>query len=573
MTTDRQEQAAPPAGAGRGAVSSLMRSSGVMALGTAFSRVLGLVRAAVLVAAVQPSRTGHPGLAGDAFSVANMLPNALYLLLAGGVLNAVLVPQITRAARRPDGGQEYIDRLLTAAVAILVAATLLVTLAAPLLVRVYSSPAWSPDQRALAVAFALWCLPQVFGYGLYTVLGQVLNARGSFGPYTWAPVVNNVVAIAGLAVFIAVYGTGVQPLDTWTPGKIALLGGAATLGVFAQALILVPAMRRAGLTYRVRWGLRGFGMRSAGRVAGWTFAAIAVQQLGLIVISIVTTTAGKLTANATTGFSASKVIYDNAILLFMLPHSLIAVSLVTALFTRMSSAAAQGRVDDVRADLSMGLRLTGLGTVVSAAAFLAIGPDITATLFPGNPRENTLGFAYVAMAMMVGLVPFSAQYLFQRVFYAFEDARTPFFIQVPVTALWASGNLLSLLLLQDRPQYLVVAVGVSMAISNTVGATMSYLVLRRRFGHLDGHRIVSAHLRMITAAALGAAAAIAISRGLHAAFGDARPATIAAAALGGLALLVVYVAGLRVLRVRELDDALLPLLRRRSGQASASTTI
>jgi putative peptidoglycan lipid II flippase len=532
----------------------VMRSSGVMASGTAASRVLGFVRAAVLVAALQP------GPAADAFSVANTIPNALYILLAGGVLNAVLVPQITRAAKQLDGGQEYIDRLLTSAIAILLAVTVVVTLAAPLLIHVYATDRWTDGQVRLATAFALWCLPQIFWYGFYTMLGQVLNARGSFGPFMWAPVVNNVVAITGLLVFIGLAGRSTQPIDTWTSGRIALLAGIATLGVMVQALVLIPALMRAGITFKIRWGLRGFGLRTAGRVAGWTFAAVLVQQVGFIIISRVTTAGGSKAQNADAHISTGKAVYDNAFLLFMLPHSLVAVSLVTALFTRMSISAADDRIDDVRSDLSLGLRLTGLATVLSAAAFLAIGPDITASLFAGNTRANTDGIAYVAMAMMIGLVPFSAQYLFQRVFYAFEDAKTPFLVQVPIVLIWAAGNLISLRFLPA--ELIVIGVGVSMTVANTTGALLSFYLLRRRFGRLDGRRVFGTHLKMAGAAAAGGVVAFAISHVVHVALGQEWISAVAAAGLGGVTLIVIYAVMLRRLKVTELDDALLPLLRR-----------
>ncbi len=518
----------------------MMRSSALMAVGTASSRLLGFVRAALLVAVLDT------GASAEAFSVANTVPNALYILLAGGVLNAVLVPQITRAAKRADGGQEYIDRLLTAAVAILFVVTIAVTLAAPVLIKIYASDEWTPEQFTLATAFALWCLPQVFAYGIYTMLGQVLNARGSFGPFMWAPVVNNVVGIAGLIAFMVVAGRGNQPIDSWTSGRIALLAGTATLGVVAQALILIPAMRRAGIGFRIRWGLRGFGLRSASRVAGWTFAAVLVQQLGFIVISKVTTTGGKRAQQADAVIGTGKAVYDQAFLLFMLPHSLVAVSLVTALFTRMSMAAAENRIDEVRSDLSLGLRLTGLATVLSAAAFLTIGPDITATLFSGSPKATTDGIAYVAMAMMVGLVPFSAQYLFQRVFYAFEDARTPFLVQVPIVGIWALGNVISVIVLPA--EWIVVGVGASMTVANTTGAALSYYLLHRRFGELDGGRVLSTHLKMLVAAATGGVVAFLIGQGVHAVLGEEKLASMVAALLGAVALVGIYVLLLRRLK-------------------------
>ena len=261
---------------------SLGRSTAVMAAGTGVSRVLGLVRNTLLVAAV--GVTSAP--AADAFAVANTLPNIFYMLIAGGVINAVLVPQVVRAYRSANG-QEYVDRLLTVSFVILGGATVVLWAASPLIVRVFLSG----EQAALATAFALWCVPQVFFYGVYTLLGQVLNARGSFGPYMWAPVVNNVIAIVGLVAFIAMYGTWERPargtvedLSVWSGGRVTLLAATATLGVVAQAAVLVWPLRRLGFRYRPRRGWRGAGLGSAGRVAGWTFAALAVGQLGAFVV-------------------------------------------------------------------------------------------------------------------------------------------------------------------------------------------------------------------------------------------------------------------------------------------------
>ena len=536
----------------------VMRNSAVMAAGTATSRVLGFVRAAVLLAAMPP------GAAADTFSVANTVPNALYILLAGGVLNAVLVPQITRAARFPDGGKEYTDRLLTAAVTVLFVVTVAVTVAAPLLIHVYATGKWSPQQVALGTTFALWCLPQIFWYGLYTLLGQVLNARGSFGPFMWAPVVNNVVGIAGLFLLLAVAGKpgrNGHSVEGWQTSWTLMLAGTATLGVVAQALVLIPAMRRAGVGFTPRWGLRGFGMRTAGRVAGWTFAAVLAQQLGFIVVSRVTTAAEPLSVAARAGFSSGKAVYDTSFLLFMLPHSLVAVSLVTALFTRMSVSAAGNDLDAVRDDLSLGLRVTGLATVLSAVAFVVIGRDLARAMFPGNDAFVTRGIAYVTVAMMIGLVPFSAQYLFQRVFYAFEDAKTPFLVQLPIVGTWAVGNLLSLWLLPGA--WIVVGVGASMTLGNLVGATLSLTLLRRRFGRLDGRRIVLTHLKYLAAAGAGGLVAVIISRGVHAGFGDTWPAAVLSTVLGGATMVVIYVAVLIVLDTPELGQLMGPFGRRR----------
>ena len=178
---------------------SLARSSALMALGTVASRLLGFVRTSTLTAVI------GIGLAADTFDVANTLPNQFYLLLAGGVLNAVLVPQITKAATHDDGGHEFVNRLLTISFAIIAVATVVITALAPFLVRLFSA-GWDEEALELATAFAFICLPQVLLYGLYTLLGQVLNANGRFAAYMWAPAVANLVAIVGLVVFRLAFG-------------------------------------------------------------------------------------------------------------------------------------------------------------------------------------------------------------------------------------------------------------------------------------------------------------------------------------------------------------------------------
>jgi putative peptidoglycan lipid II flippase len=566
-----------------GGSAGVMRSSAVMAAGTAVSRVLGLVRATMLAGAIGVAASG------DAFSVANTVPNNLYILLAGGVLNAVLVPQITRAARDPDGGQEYLDRLITVSLAILAAATMLVTALSPVLVRLYAG-GFDPDLLRLAITFAYLCLPQVFFYGLYTLLGQVLNARGSFGPYMWAPVVNNVVAIAGLGVFIVVAGSGDRPAEAWSSADILLLAGTATGGVVAQALALIPSLRAVGFRWRPRWGIRGVGLGTASRVAGWTFAAVLLGQLGFIITSKVATAGGAAARRAVqhgqqvacqagqlgqhvgqhvgpqvvqhcpTGTAPGKASYDYAFLLFMLPHSLVTVSLVTALFTRMARSAVAGRRGEVRADLSLGLRLTGVVTVLATAVFIALGRDITASLFPGNSPAETTAIAQVAAAMVLGLVPFSAQYLFQRVFYVFEDARTPFLIQVPVVLTWSIGNLLSLELLPAR--LIVVGVGLSMTVGNVLGAVLSARLLQRKLDRLDGRRVLQTHLRLGIAAVLSGLIGWAAARAVHSQGAPSWPLDVTATAIGGLLLLGVYAVALRLMRITELSDMLRPLWRR-----------
>lgn len=523
-----------------------MRSSAVMAAGTATSRGLGFLRAVVLATAI-----GVTVPSANAFDVANKIPNILYLLIAGGILNAVLVPQIVRASRAPDGGQEFVNRLLTLALSVLVGLTVVLTLAVPLLVNLYARPFQGPT-AALAVGFAYWCLPQVLFYGLYTVLGQVLNARGSFGPYMWAPVVNNVIGIAGLLAFIAVYGSGTDGQhdpQSWTPEKIALIAGTATLGVVVQALVLVVPLRRLGFTFSPRWGLRGAGLGSARTVAMWTFAAVLVGQLGFITTSNVAARASSLADQAGDLSIAGNSAYTNAYLLFMLPHSLVAVSVVTALFTRLSHAATENDVSRVRADLSTGLRIVGVVSVLATVGLVVLA-DAAGTVIAGD-AEPGRAVGRVAAAMVLGLVPFSATYLLQRVFYAYEDARTPFLVQVPVVAVMVVGNVLSATLLDAR--WMVVGVGLSMSLGHFVGCAVAATLLRRRIGRLDGHRVVRTHVRLLLAGIVAGLVGWGVTSLMAGLTVSGRGEAALVVLVGGSVISLVYLAGLKVLRVDELD--------------------
>ncbi|MEW1958916.1 murein biosynthesis integral membrane protein MurJ [Kineococcus sp. NPDC059986] len=536
---------------------SLARSSAVMAGGTLVSRVLGFVRVALLASAIGGAAAG---VGGQVFDVANKAPNNFYILVAGGVLNAVLVPQIVRAFKLPDGGKDFVDRLITLALLVMAGATVLITLCAPLVVQLYADK-WNDDWLALGTAMAFWCLPQVFFYGLYTVLGQVLNARGSFGPFMWAPVVNNVVAIGGTVAFLALYPGGEgYSAGAWTPQMIALLAGTATAGVALQALVLLWPLHRVGFRYRPRFGFRGIGLRSAGRVAGWTFAGVAVGQVAFIPTSKVMTSAGyALNEAGVNGASGNS--YSYAYLLFMLPHSLVAVSLVTALFTRLSRSAVAGDVAAVRRDFSTGARTVAAAGALATAAFLSLGPAIGGAMFAAHPIGQVL------VAMTVGLVPFSVTYLVQRVFYAYEDARTPFVVQVVVAAVTSIGNLVCYFVLEPRWQ--VIGIGAFMSLANVVGCGLGLVLLRRRLraldgGGIDGYLLLRTLVRLLIITAVAAAVGWAVSLG-GTRLGDGRGADLAVVLVGGVLVLAVFTVLCRLMRVRELDDLVGPLLRRLPG--------
>jgi putative peptidoglycan lipid II flippase len=532
--------------------SSLVRSSSVMAVGTIVSRVTGLMRDVALVAAI--------GLAvlGDAYQVANSLPNILYILLVGGALNSVFIPQLVRRmSDDPDKGTAYAQRLLTLVALVLLTLTAMAVALAPLVIDLYATDEWGHRTTEVAVAFARYCLPQIVFYGLFTMFQQVLNARGVFGPPMFAPIVNNMVVIATCGLFILVTAD-TQPITaaTITDGEVALLGIGTTFGIAAQALCLVPALRRTGFRWRPRFDFRGAGLGKAGDLARWTIAYVLVNQLGYAVIVNLATESGAQAQAEGLAFGAGIATYSKAYLIFLLPHAVITVSVVTALFPQMSREAAAGRLDRVGRSLTDGIRLIGVAIVPAAILFLALGSWIGVMLFGWGAAGVESG-RHVGVTLQVfalGLVPFCLFYALNRGFYALEDTRTPALINVAVNAvnIGAAYALFAALPLRWKIPGLALAYG----LSYLTGILISAVVLRRRLGSLEASQVARCYLKLAVAATAGGLLAWAVGAGLTALFGDGRLGATLAVVVGLLAGGGGFVALATALRVQELSTAI-----------------
>jgi putative peptidoglycan lipid II flippase len=541
----------------------LGRASALLASGTIVSRILGFVSAVLLAQTISTV-----GASADTFTLANQLPNNIYAIIAGGLLNAVLVPQIVKAGLHDDGGQRFINRLVTLGLVVFVVAAVAATVAAPLLVRLYAAQSdggergLTGDEIALATAFAYWCLPQVLFYAIYSLLGEVLNARKIFGPFTWTPVLNNVVAIAGMLVFIAVFGSVDRTTDAsaWTPQMIALLAGSATLGVAVQGFSLFFFWRRAGLSYRPDFHWRGVGLGATGKAAAWIFGMILITQLAGIVQS-------KVASTSSGGDSASLAVLRNSWLIFMLPHSIVAVSIMTAYFTRMSGHARDGDLGSVRADLSASLRTIGLIMVFASVGLIVLAFPFSA-IFSAD-FVATSAMAPVLIAYLIGLVPFSALFVLQRTFYSMENTRTPFFLQLFQSIVFVVGALVVSTFPVDR-----IAVGIAAvtAIAGFCQAVAAAVFLRRALGSIDARRIIRQHAVFLLASLPAAAAgvgllfALGVTREDGFAVGSPFTAGVSLVLIGGV-MALVYFGALVALRNPELGGILKPLgqrLRRRA---------
>jgi len=539
---------------------SVVRSSLIMASGTVISRALGIIRAIMLAATI-----GVTTNAADAFGVANQLPNNVYAIIVGGVLNAVLVPQIVRARTHLDGGKAYIDRLLTLALVTFGSITVLTTLSAPLLVSIYTN-GWGSDQLALATAFAYWCLPQLFFYGLYSLLGEVLNARSKFGPYMWAPVLNNVVAIVGMGAFIWQFGldpTGKQSVKDWSQAQISWLAGSATFGVAAQALILFVFWKKMGLSFEFNFGWRGVGLGPAMRTATWTLGMLLVTQIGGVVQTAVASSAIGGRAGLGSNIAiASVAAMSIAWLVFMLPHSVATVSIATAYFTRMSIHAMEKKFSELKTDLVDGLRTIAMISVLATTTLIVLAYPISRIFVGEIPSAISLG--NVVIAMVVGLLPFSYVFMIQRAFYSLEDTKTPFLFTVVQVAVNITGSLLVGFYVEHI--WIVVALSLVTSGSIMIQSFLAFVMFKRKFGSLGHGQLTLATAKFAFAAVLAGL----VGFGLLQLMGGANPgafpvlsvvAAMLTCGLIGSIIVVIYLGVLKVLRVPEVETLMKPIMR------------
>jgi len=533
----------------------VLRSSSVMAVGTVISRITGVLRTTALAAAL-----GSLGVLADSYNTANTLPNIIYIMLVGGALNAVFIPQLVRHMKDDaDDGTAYADRLLTLSAMALLVITVLAVLAAPWIARLYAGPAYSTRQLEVLTAFAYLCLPQILFYGLYALYSQVLNARGHFAAPMFAPIINNAVVIAGCVAFLAVSTT--PSIATITGRQIALLGTATTLGVVLQAVSLTPVMARSGYRFRPRLDLRGQGLGTAVGLAKWTIFFVLVNQVAFLVITKLANQAGAVAEQAGTKGAGSSA-YANAQLMFVLPHSIITVSVITALMPRMSRAAASGDLAAVRRDLAQGMRLVSAMLVPAGILLALLGPRVAQLLLgygnTSDPAARLVG--QVLQGFSVGILAYSLSYVLLRGFYALEDTRTPALVNILTQAVNIGvGYALYRAL---PPQRAVAGLALGYAVSAIVSTVVLWLILRPRLGGLDTFLTVRTLVRLalagVAAAVVGAAAMVALGT----VTGPGKTGALVVVVVVSLAVVGVFVVVARRLRVSEMAAAVEIVSRR-----------
>ena len=536
---------------------SIARNSAWMALGTIVSRITGFARLYLLAFTIGTQ------LDADLFNNANTLPNTLYILVAGGIFNVVLVPQMVRAMKRdPDGGEAYVNRVMTLGLLVLAVATLALLLAVPLILHlVPGGRLFSPgfEHQYESARLLMWlCMPQVFFYGTFVLLGQVLNSRGVFGPMMWAPIANNLVAIATLGSYLAAFGSS-DGRDGFSTGQALVLGVGSTLGIATQAALLVPYLRRAGFRFRPRFDFRHTGLGHTLRLGAWTLGFIVANQAAYIVVQRLGTTA-TLHGAATGERAAGATVYEIGYLASQVPHGVITVSLATAVIPALSALAADDALSELGEQLGRVLRVVLAVIAPLAVAASILGPTAIHAVAFGAIRANAYAIGWTVAAFAPAMVFFAVHYMMLRGFYAMENTRTPFLIQLAV----AGTNVIMALVLTSLvgPQSVSVALALAFGASYLVGALLSATLL-------PGPAVFGPEMRLflvrLAIACIGAALVmLAVLTALRA---SGVPADTPARALGLLALAGPAGAGTylllaRVVGLKELASVVSALRRR-----------
>lgn len=538
---------------------SVARHGAVMALGSVVSRITGFLRTAAIGAAI------GAGAVGDAYNLANMLPGMVYELLLGGVLSSVVVPLLVRASTRDaDRGEAYTQRLLSLAAVFLAGATAVAVACAPLFTALLTSANTAPADRRLITALSYLLLPMIFFYGMAALFAAVLNTRGHFAAPMWTPILNNLVVIAIAGVFIAAPFAEPTNAETMSGAAIAVLGLGTTLGIVVQAAGLVPALRRVNFRWRWRFDFRELHLAELARLSAWMLLYVAQSQLALVVVLKIAKLAGD--AGVATGETvAGPAIFNNAYLLFMMAHGIVAVSIITALMPRLSAAAAANRPAEMVEQLSLGTRLIATVLLPAAVAYVVLGGPIAVTLFQwGNyTHEQALATGWVIAVAGVGLLPFAISQLQLFTFYAMSDTKTAALINLPVVGVRIAVDIVLYLLLPATwvAAGLMVGNGVSFAVATLLG----YWMLRRRIGSLGLRRTLDTLGRLFVAGVVAAVPSGLAVLAIVSAWGTGKVASLVALVIGGVVVLGAYFPVAAALRVSEVSQ-LASMVRARLGR-------
>jgi putative peptidoglycan lipid II flippase len=550
-------EAPAPLRAGQPEEPSLVRSTALMATGTLLSRITGLLRVTVLVGTLGVSEQRL----ADVYNVANTTPNIIYELVLGGILSSVFVPVFVEVRRVRGFRQARLvaNAVLTMAFVVLSLLAIATVLAAPWIIRVYihsGSPAQRAEAQQVGGQLLAMFMPQIVFYGIGSVMTALLNANRRFGVPMFAPILNNLVVVAVGLTFHAMVGGRVPELGELTTAEKLLLGLGTTLGVVAMTMVQWPFLRRIGFRYSVVWNLRDPAIRKMARLSTFTIGYVVTNQLAYLTIPI-------LAYLVQGGYTA----YATSFTFFQLPHGVFAVSVMTALLPPMSEQAIAKDWQAYRQTLARGLRLTAAVLLPATIGYLVLAAPIVRLLMAHgvvSPNSNSTLLLTRTMVMFVlGLLPFSTFQLVLRAFYALQNTRTTFLVNLVSTSVQVLANLVLFWLLPQA--WKVPGLALGQTIGYTVGSALLLWRLSLRIGGLGFMPILQVAARMLLASLIMGVLAAMVAAVVSAGVGIGTLGDLATVVAGVSAGLVAYLVAARLLRIDELA-VVIDLFRRRIGR-------
>ena len=496
-------------------------NSAVMAAGTLLSRLTGLLRLVALVYAV------HFGTLADAYNLANTMPNVVHDVVLGGIVSATFVPFfVSRLTSGRDTAWDAISAVTSVTVVVIGLASVVFLVAAPFIVDAMTAFSHSPHavmERTVATYLLVLFVPQLACYGCISLATALLNAQRSFGPPMFAPIANNVVVVLVLVSFGLVVRQPTLAGVYAHRGQLVLLGLGTTAGVVAQAVALVPSLRRAEL--KLRWSPR-FGHEAVRRIlglSGWTIGLVATNQLALVVVLALSVHVGPGAVTA----------YTYAYTFFQLPYGVVAVSIMSAAAPELAARWTRGELPAFRRRMATGLRAMLVVIVPSAAAMVILARPLLELLGHLIGHPGSTGTTAVALAMLaLGLPGFCVFLYVVRVLQTMQDLRRAFWLYVVENGC----NVVAALAL-FRPLG-VRGIALSISIAYTAGAAVGLWVLRTRIGGLDTARLVGPLRRVLLSSAVLVAGTV---LGTSVSGSDTAPALAGRVVLGALLGVAGYV--------------------------------
>jgi putative peptidoglycan lipid II flippase len=344
--------------------------------------------------------------------------------------------------------------------------TALGILLAPTLVNLYAPEYAGSKEFDVTVTLMRYCLPQIFFLGLFALLGQIANAKDRFGPMMWAPVVNNLMAIA-LFYFLLVSRDEIS-LANISSEDLLWLGLGTTAGYLAQAFILFPVVIKSGVKLSLRFDWANSQIIKSFKLAGWSFAYAMISQLSyLVTINIATSAAVKSAASGiTTGVGYTP--YANAYLILILPHS---------------------------DSMSLTMRLMGIFIIPAAVLFLIFGEEIAKVLYFGIPIDDANYLGITLSAFALGLIPVSINLVLLRGLNAFENLKSQVIGNFIMNLISVVLSLVAASYLE--PEWVTVGLALIFTIHYFIGTGISFILIKKHQVQIPVLSLITFYLKLI----------------------------------------------------------------------------